>query len=130
MMRYLLCLLAGPVIICSFSSGLEGEVLETVRPAGVLPFLWMEVSGMVRSAEAKVASVGASDSVGTSASAELLVCLTVELSGMSARCGVRPIGLWCSLGDCQSKVSFSSSDERCTSSVSLAFADGLADGRG
>ncbi|KAK9033672.1 hypothetical protein V6N11_049858 [Hibiscus sabdariffa] len=82
----------GLLVICSSSSGLEGAVLDTVRPVGVLPFLWMEVSGMVRSAKVKVTGVGAGDSVGTSASAELLVCLAVELSGTSARCGVGPIG--------------------------------------
>ncbi|KAK8973002.1 hypothetical protein V6N11_028591 [Hibiscus sabdariffa] len=112
----------GLVVICSSSSGLEGVVLETVRPSGVLPFLWMEVSGVVRSAEAKVAGVGAGDSVGTS--------VAVELSGTFARCGVGSIGLWCSLGDYESKISLSSSDERCTSSVLPAFADGLADALG
>ncbi|KAK8573833.1 hypothetical protein V6N13_096764 [Hibiscus sabdariffa] len=42
----------------------------------------MEVSGVVRSTEAKVAGVGAGDSVGTSqtAGAELLVYLAVKLS--------------------------------------------------
>ncbi|KAK8500259.1 hypothetical protein V6N12_029976 [Hibiscus sabdariffa] len=44
-MWYLLCLLAGLGDSCSSSSGLEGAVLDTVRPAGALPFLWMEVSG-------------------------------------------------------------------------------------
>ncbi|KAK9031866.1 hypothetical protein V6N11_056152 [Hibiscus sabdariffa] len=120
------------VVICSSLSGLEGAVLEIVQPAGVLPFLWMEVSGVVRSAEAKVVSVGDGDSVGTSqtAGAELLVCLAVELSGMSALLGVGSCGSWKFLGDCQSKMSFSSFDEICTSSVLPACADELADGLG
>ncbi|KAK8647944.1 hypothetical protein V6N13_121668 [Hibiscus sabdariffa] len=115
-MAYVSCL----VIICSSSSGLEGAVLETFRPASVLPFMWMEVSGVVHSVEAKVAGVEAGESVGTSQTA----VARVELFGTSARCGVGPIGLWCSLGDFQSKISFSSSDERCTSSVLPAFEDG------
>ncbi|KAK8510972.1 hypothetical protein V6N12_036884 [Hibiscus sabdariffa] len=95
MMWYLLCLLAGLGGDCSSSSGLEGVVLDTVRPAGALPFLWVEVFGMVRSAEVKIAGVGAGESVGTSVGAGLFVCLAVELSGTCAavelgrmRCGV------------------------------------------
>ncbi|KAK8659972.1 hypothetical protein V6N13_030162 [Hibiscus sabdariffa] len=45
MMWYLLCLLAGRCS-CSSSSGLEEAVLEMFLPAGALPFLRVEVSGM------------------------------------------------------------------------------------
>ncbi|KAK9034834.1 hypothetical protein V6N11_076891 [Hibiscus sabdariffa] len=47
---------------------------------------------MVHSAEAKVAGVGAGESVGTSAGVAFFVYLAVELSGTCARCGVGPNG--------------------------------------
>ncbi|KAK9029812.1 hypothetical protein V6N11_031257 [Hibiscus sabdariffa] len=117
---------------CSSSSGLEGAVLDTVQPAGVLLFRLVEASGVVWLAKSMIAGVRAGDSIGTSrtAGAELLVCCAVELSGISSLVGVGPLGLWWSLEDCQSKMSFSSSDERCNSSVSPGGTYGLADGIG
>ncbi|KAK8659890.1 hypothetical protein V6N13_030081 [Hibiscus sabdariffa] len=56
---------SGLVFICSSSSGVEGAVLDMVRPIGVLPFRFVKASGVVCSAEAKVAGVGAGDSIGT-----------------------------------------------------------------
>ncbi|KAK8661306.1 hypothetical protein V6N13_052200 [Hibiscus sabdariffa] len=50
MMWYLLCLLAGRCS-CSSSSVLDGAVLEMCLPAGALPFLRVEVSGMRSSLE-------------------------------------------------------------------------------
>ncbi|KAK8530847.1 hypothetical protein V6N12_013347 [Hibiscus sabdariffa] len=49
----------------------------------------------------------------------------VELSGMSAIPGVGQIGPWCSIGVCQSKMSFSSSEEKLTFSVLPAPLDGF-----
>ncbi|KAK8494595.1 hypothetical protein V6N12_003482 [Hibiscus sabdariffa] len=65
----------------------------------------------------EVAGVGAGDKIGTSAGA----------TGLG---GVGSMGCWWSLGDCQSKISFSSSDEKWTSSVLPALVEGLADGMG
>ncbi|KAK9042343.1 hypothetical protein V6N11_017420 [Hibiscus sabdariffa] len=98
MMWYLLCLLAGRCS-CSSSSWLDGACLETVLPAGALPFLQAGESGVGHSAMAELASVGAGDRIGTSAGA----------AGLD---GVGPMGWRWSIGDCQSKMSFSLSDEK------------------
>ncbi|KAK8512270.1 hypothetical protein V6N12_031993 [Hibiscus sabdariffa] len=110
-MWYLLCLLAGRCI-CYSSSGLKGACLETVLPAGALPFLRAGESDVVRSATTDLAGVGADDKIGTSAGSLFLDCLAMELFGATALRGVGPMGWRWSLGDCQSKMSFSSSDEK------------------
>ncbi|KAK8694443.1 hypothetical protein V6N13_071995 [Hibiscus sabdariffa] len=115
-MWYLLCLLASRCN-CSSSSGLDGACLEMVLPTDALPFLRVGESGVVRSAKAELAGVGASERIGTS-------------TGAASLDGVGPMGWRWSLGDCQSKTSFSSSDEKWTSSVLPAFAEGLAEGMG
>ncbi|KAK8499755.1 hypothetical protein V6N12_076231 [Hibiscus sabdariffa] len=116
MIWYLLYLLAGR---CSWSSssGLDGACLETVLPAGALPFLRAGESGVGRSAMAELAGVGAGDRIGTSA-------------GTAGLDGVGPMGWRWSLGECQSKMSFSSLDEKWTSSVLPTLLEGLADGMG
>ncbi|KAK8515906.1 hypothetical protein V6N12_016212 [Hibiscus sabdariffa] len=111
-MWYLLCLLAGRCS-CSSSSGLDGACLEMVLPAGALLFLRAGEFGVGRSVIAELAG----DRIGMSAGA----------AGLD---GVGPMGWRWSLGDCQSKMSFSSSDEKWTSSVLPAFAEGLVDGMG
>ncbi|KAK9031639.1 hypothetical protein V6N11_055932 [Hibiscus sabdariffa] len=112
MMWYFLYLLAGRCS-CSSSSGLDGAFLDMVLPAGALPFLQAGESGVGRSARAELAGVGAGDRIGTSA------------AGLD---GVGPMGWRWSLGDCQSKISFSSSNEKWTSLVLPTFAEGLAEG--
>ncbi|KAK8694352.1 hypothetical protein V6N13_071906 [Hibiscus sabdariffa] len=101
--------------LCSGSSsyGLEGMFLPKLLPALALPFLCAGKSGIGRSAMAEVAGVGAAERIGTAS------------AGLE---GVGPFGCRWSRGDCQSNTSFSSSDEKCTSSVVLALAEVLVDG--
>ncbi|KAK9010443.1 hypothetical protein V6N11_036952 [Hibiscus sabdariffa] len=109
---YRLCLLAD---LCSgsSSSGLEGIFLPKLLPAVALPFLHVGESGVERSAMAEVTGVGTAERIGTA------------MTGLE---GVWPIGCRWSRGDCQSNTSFSSSDEKCTSSAAPALAEVLADG--
>ncbi|KAK8676356.1 hypothetical protein V6N13_034406 [Hibiscus sabdariffa] len=109
---YRLCLLAG---LCSgsSSSGLEGMFLPKLMASLALPFLHAGESGVRRSAIAEVVGVGAAERIGTA------------MEGLE---GVGPIVCRWSRGDCQSNTSFSSSDEKCTSSVAPALAEVLADG--
>ncbi|KAK8574420.1 hypothetical protein V6N12_062114 [Hibiscus sabdariffa] len=90
-MWYLLCLLTGQCI-CSSSSGLEAACLKTVLPAGALPFLRAGESGVVRSAMADLAGVGAGAKIGTSAGSLFLDCRAVELAGAAALGWAGPMG--------------------------------------
>ncbi|KAK8644668.1 hypothetical protein V6N13_123969 [Hibiscus sabdariffa] len=95
------------------SSGLEGISLSKILPAFALPFLRVGEPGVERSATAEVVGVGAAESIGTAGAG-------VPVIGSSACRQSR--------GDCQSKTSFSSSDEKWTSSVAPSLADVVADG--
>ncbi|KAK8661366.1 hypothetical protein V6N13_090971 [Hibiscus sabdariffa] len=109
---YLLLLLAG-FYSASSLSGLEGMSLPKLLPAFALPFLFVSESCVGRSATAEVIGVGALERIGTVGAGVVVV---------------RPSGCKWSRGDCQSKTSFSSSDEKCNSSVAPALAEVWADG--
>ncbi|KAK9034027.1 hypothetical protein V6N11_050206 [Hibiscus sabdariffa] len=87
--------------------------LPKLLPTFALPFLLVGESGVGRSATAEVDGVGAAERIGT--------------VGAGIECG-GPSGCRWSRGDCQSKTSFSSSDEKWTSTVAPALAEVWADG--
>ncbi|KAL4290730.1 hypothetical protein GQ457_14G015460 [Hibiscus cannabinus] len=95
-MTWYLLLLVGRCSTSS-SSGLAEVLLPSVRPAVALPLFLAGESRVGLSTAAAVVGVGVADRIGAAGAG-------VEVAGPS-------VSRW-SLGDCQSKMSFSSSDEK------------------